>query len=715
MNLKWNRIPLLVVFSLVITFTSFVVAQDSANVSCLGNYYHNWIGTIQDIHWMSNNRVYMALGNGGLRIVDVTNPSQPVEVGFNSNLGFAKALDVVGNYAYVVQRDVGLWILNVTTPSNPIVTSFIAIPGHANNVTVTSAGYAYVSAGDSGLVVINVSAPANPQRTWLLDTPGWTSDVKIRDTVAFVADSANFLILAMTNPAHPVNDGVMSTPAQKFDLVGNYLYVPNDNGLSIFNVTSAHPPRPAGRILRPATGGWSNIKVVNNLALMTNSAGLTIANVASPTAPTISYLYTAPTNCGAVDGNANMVYLSSNGLRITDISTPTSPQTHTTFNLGGIDRDVSISGNYAYVSNRQGGLVIFDITNPNSPFVVGRTNISTDALQTVVYSNRAYVSRGTGQIDIINVTNPAVPTYVMNYVENRPITDMVVTGSTMWAAIGNGLRVLDLSDPDSPSYAGAYRLTTSSGSAVDVVGTTVYLGLANGQVHILNGTNQMSPSLLGSYQGAASSILDLKANGNTLYVLNSSTSIRVLNVTNPAAPSLLGSFDSLSGATSFAITGNALLVAESNRGLRVINVTNPAQMRTIGYYRTPGSAMGLTVNRYVYVADSTNLGIYDVSTALEVDEETGSILPTSVSILKSYPNPFNNSTMISFSIPKSEYCRIEVVDECGKQISTLWNGPATAGVHQARWSPEAVASGNYFVRLSIGGKVRSTSRITYIK
>lgn len=73
------------------------------------------------------------------------------------------------------------------------------------------------------------------------------------------------------------------------------------------------------------------------------------------------------------------------------------------------------------------------------------------------------------------------------------------------------------------------------------------------------------------------------------------------------------------------------------------------------------------------------------------------------------PNPFNPVTSIGYSVANDgARVRMSVYDVAGRLVRDLVDGTATAGVHTARWdgtdaAGRAVASGIYFVRLSVGG------------
>lgn len=68
--------------------------------------------------------------------------------------------------------------------------------------------------------------------------------------------------------------------------------------------------------------------------------------------------------------------------------------------------------------------------------------------------------------------------------------------------------------------------------------------------------------------------------------------------------------------------------------------------------------------------------------------------------LTNYPNPFNNSTTISFTLNKKDFVRLIVVDVYGKQVFTLLNNKMDSSTHHVIFSPEKLSSGIYFYQVS---------------
>lgn len=71
-------------------------------------------------------------------------------------------------------------------------------------------------------------------------------------------------------------------------------------------------------------------------------------------------------------------------------------------------------------------------------------------------------------------------------------------------------------------------------------------------------------------------------------------------------------------------------------------------------------------------------------------------------LLESYPNPFNATTKIQYTIPKPAWVSLKIFNLAGQEIVTLVNGRQSAGVHAYEWNTTGLPSGIYFYRLHAG-------------
>ena len=71
------------------------------------------------------------------------------------------------------------------------------------------------------------------------------------------------------------------------------------------------------------------------------------------------------------------------------------------------------------------------------------------------------------------------------------------------------------------------------------------------------------------------------------------------------------------------------------------------------------------------------------------------------SLSNNYPNPFNPSTKISYTIPKRSSVNIKVFNLLGSEIVELINDEVEAGSYDIEFNAAILPSGVYFYRLQV--------------
>ncbi|GAB3540399.1 hypothetical protein GCM10027443_38240 [Pontibacter brevis] len=69
-----------------------------------------------------------------------------------------------------------------------------------------------------------------------------------------------------------------------------------------------------------------------------------------------------------------------------------------------------------------------------------------------------------------------------------------------------------------------------------------------------------------------------------------------------------------------------------------------------------------------------------------------------------YPNPFSESTTISYAVEQDGFVTVEVFDVLGKKINTLVSEAKAAGQHTVQFDGSNLPSGTYLYRINAGGK-----------
>ena len=110
-------------------------------------------------------------------------------------------------------------------------------------------------------------------------------------------------------------------------------------------------------------------------------------------------------------------------------------------------------------------------------------------------------------------------------------------------------------------------------------------------------------------------------------------------------------------------------------------------------------------SRWVITVDQSN-----EPAETEGDQE----LVTDAKLHPNYPNPFNPTTTISFTLPEPARVKLSVYNVVGQQITVLSEGVAEKGDHQFIWDASQYPSGIYIYQLEVGREV-ITRKMTLIK
>jgi len=94
-------------------------------------------------------------------------------------------------------------------------------------------------------------------------------------------------------------------------------------------------------------------------------------------------------------------------------------------------------------------------------------------------------------------------------------------------------------------------------------------------------------------------------------------------------------------------------------------------------------------------------GSFKYSQSVEAQVENG---PRVFSLSQNYPDPFNPTTKISYTLRSDGKVRLAVYDILGSEVGVLVDGVQTAGSHQVEFSGSTLGSGIYFYKLESSGQ-----------
>ena len=152
---------------------------------------------------------------------------------------------------------------------------------------------------------------------------------------------------------------------------------------------------------------------------------------------------------------------------------------------------------------------------------------------------------------------------------------------------------------------------------------------------------------------------------------------------------------------------------------------NEGEILTRHYsFPLPDSCIAKNSSIVVFVHEDLDDGIGPVHNAVKVPVNAGAVAveteqPVPFSVSPPYPNPFNPSTTIEFTLPEASDVTLDIYNSAGQKVRRLVSGRMSVGMHTAVWDGRdsgggALASGVYFCRLNAGGR-RQHIAMTLVK
>lgn len=271
---------------------------------------------------------FLAVSTQGLRVLDVTDASNPVTIGQLDTPDFALDIVTRDNTAFLANAFSGLYIVDVSDPTNPIMIGNLDVFTYARRVVVDG-DYAYVTDLFDGVRVVDISDPANPQEAALIFSGVFTTDVFVQGDLLFICNDNGLDIFDISTPARPAPLGTLPLPdAHSVAVEGNFAYVTDFESLHVIDIADPGSPAIVGLLTRDTLFFSSELKVQDGLAFVTDAiGGLAIIDVSIPSNPTEVQYIDTPGSAFNVSLDGGRVYISDGqaGLRIfgdCEIGTP---------------------------------------------------------------------------------------------------------------------------------------------------------------------------------------------------------------------------------------------------------------------------------------------------------------------------------------------------------------------------------------------------------
>ena len=490
------------------------------------------------------------LTNRGLEIFDVTDPAIPVLKNTISLPG-GTAIVISGNSACISCSLDGIFILDITDRTNPVNVGSITTGGNATDVAL-SGNYAFVADSSGGLVVVDISNPAVPLISGLYSEFPATRITVAGQNAYIINNTKNIQIIDISDPMFPKSAGTCSTRDRTLSVAasGDYAYFIDNYGMAAINITSRIFAIPGGTYYssdqecKLAVSGnyayiannYNPINVgIDGSATYTRNNLLSVINISNPAAPLPSGLYYDNDTVRNITLSGNNAYIQThNSIDIINISDPLNPVKSGSSGLDTTRKNIDIIkvlNNYAYTGSNSFGFSIYRIESTGifSPL-----------------SEREYQCR---------------------------VSDFVISGNYAYVACGaDGLLVLDIGNPNSrtqPVYKGQYKYNSGTAGGIAVSDKYVYIAYGSAGFIAIDISNPANPVYKGkcSTPGSTSSIV---ISGKHAYVLDSSCGIVDIDINDPSNPVSVGKYTPDVSPKSISVSGNYIYTLGNDGCLSIL-------------------------------------------------------------------------------------------------------------------------------------------------
>ncbi|PJB00275.1 MAG: hypothetical protein CO127_08780 [Ignavibacteria bacterium CG_4_9_14_3_um_filter_36_18] len=645
-------------------------------------------GVVYDIQ-LINNYVYAALGKAGVTIIDITDPLNPQTITVFDTPGFANQIRADTNKLFIADGPAGMAVWDITTPANPSQLGSYFTGGSVNGIAVDENGNVYIADQTNGVKILDVSNPATPTPIGSHQTTGPALDIEVKNNHAYVIDMFSGLrVLDVSNPANPIEVGAFNQGGflEGVSLGDNYAFVGRGiDGIAVIDITNPTTPNQVGQF---NTDGNARTAVQK--------------------------------------GNFVIVADEEKGAKILDFEYQPVPQPFDDYPTCGFSRNVSVLDETIATAQQSAGVSFYRFqwaaTSGYRTQIYGNSSSQTfDILLRKRNDGKdeALTADGYNGLRISRFENHGADVIVEStYNTPGKAMGVVVEGDYAYVADDfGGLRIIDISDRENPVEAGFIN-TIGYCQSVTIRGNYAYAACGGDGLIIIDISDPNSPVEIGSVS-IGSYARRVGLNGDYAYVACGEVGVGIIDISDPSNP-VLKLVDEIDGkAVDVSILQKYMYVADEDNGLRIFDILNPENPLEVAQQETNGNAVGVKAftsekdknsgTVHVLLADG-NDGLYIFKHQIVTDVKNEPQLPDEFILYNCYPNPFNPTTKIRYSVPFIEThggasvqnISLKVYDVLGNEIATLVNEEKAPGNYEVNFNSAGLSSGVYFYKITYG-------------
>ena len=418
------------------------------------------------------NYVYSTRYYKGLNVINIVDPQNPFEEwyieltsgGLIDDYGKME-YEVTGrdSFLYVADGDFGFYIIDISDPLDPVITTSLYTNGQANNIAL-SGNIAYVSTNTQYLYIIDISNPYTPSLINKFELVHGGAELFIENDKLYVITYREILIFDITDKENPVE--ITDYPQAEV----NDVYVKGDTaflaagnkGLIVLDISDPEKPEEIVTFSTEQVCRYVYTKD-HYVFLGVDFFKLMVLDITNAKSPEIIYKYQEPETYwwDYIYG----FYIKDEFLilerMIFDISDPEHP-----IEVGSIPhdyRDIDFKDNYCFITHDY-DMQIYFYANMASRNMVAKLTSEYPAYGICTKGNYLYYSEAVNGIHIIDISSKSNPVEVgtFNLNNETPKTINCVNNYLYLTFDGNyrdgWITILDAADPINLKQVSSYTL-----------------------------------------------------------------------------------------------------------------------------------------------------------------------------------------------------------------------------------------------------------------
>ena len=683
---------------------------------------------------------YVFTGSGPTLLwLDLSDKRHPVVAWDTLMQGELSWFTIEDSIGYALVNWYSVIVVDFRNPSAPFVAGKVGIPGGQVISLVVEDRLVFIKRYSSALYCVDATNPSLPYlRSTLFSVHSVFGALAVSNRRLYVGDIARIAnyYVDVSNPDSMVATRLYDLPAciAEMQVRDSLLFVcVCGSGLDIYSITIPDSPRLLSRTIIPAMTYVVSIALKGDTAYIAGHDNEIVAvGFSDPAHPQMLGTYQPRTNMEFTApilaiGDTVLYCAYINGLTAVSIASIDSMCDLSSFPTGDETRKVIVRDGRGYVTSGMAGFYVVDVSDPANPRVRGNLRTAGYAYDLAVDSTVAYVSfafpycdlnHGLGRTGIWAIDISALDSLrVLDSCMMRFPCSMAKSGSLLFVTHGDvvsceapydtALTILDVSNPSNIRIVG-YVTGVYDIREITSRDSMCFLAVAGSGLKIYDCRDPGNPNLLSSVLPNA---LGVSVYEQRAYVYGSATgfpfasdSIFVFDISNLSAPVLLGhtahpSLDFDWGCESVVLGDRAFWVGAQTFG--VYDISNRSQPRSLFVDSDAPWGGGIDlVGDTLFVTDRySGLWIFHYKGGITSVSGDMTVPVGTICLLPNYPNPFNATTQLAFSVGAREHVRLEVYNILGQHVATLFNGNAEAGEHRIEFNGGNLSSGIYLYRL----------------